>query len=212
MVSLQCSSSRCLVVTHPQKEGPTPDPSWCSCTKTSISLLRSHSDIIMRAILPIISILPNRKLRLSGKKELVQAPLARKQGSQHSYVSLSSSKALWILHMRVSPERKAARLVLPGKQVKTEILRQRVHCVFSLADGWKTESKWRTAWPTVQGDQSSLKSCQPRCGECSTNNFTSAPAGEKSSADEGSGRQLLAQQKAINQMIATWELTETAQQ
>ena len=105
----------------------------------------------MRAILPIISILPNRKLRLRGKKELVLAPLARKQGSQHSDVSLSSSKALWILHMRVSPEWKAAKLVLPGKQVKTEILRQRVHCVFSLADGWKTESKWRTAWPTVQG-------------------------------------------------------------
>ena len=38
----------------PQKEGPTPDPSWCSCTEILISLLRSHSDIIMRAILPIV--------------------------------------------------------------------------------------------------------------------------------------------------------------
>ena len=151
MVSPQCSASGAWLWPTPQKEGPTPDPSWCSYTEILISLLRSHSDIIMRAILPIIPILQNRILRLSGKKELVQALRARKRESQYSDVSLSSSKALWILHTRVSPEWKAARLVLPGKQVKTEILRQRVHCVFSLADWWKTDSKWRTAWPTVQG-------------------------------------------------------------
>ena len=61
-------------------------------------------------------------------------------------------------------------------------------------------------------DQNPSKPCQSRCGERSINTFTSAPAGEKGSADERGGRQLLTQQKAINQVIATGELTETDQQ
>ena len=65
-------------------------------------------------------------------------------------------------------------------QENSEVLRQGVCRVFSLADGWKTKSQWRTArahcpgWACKEG-QSLLKPRQPRCEWHSFNSFTGVP-------------------------------------